>query len=51
MMQVFKDAAHYYIHKPSEFSKLKIVISKVLTLIGQKNLPLPTKENFVIKFD
>lgn len=47
--QVFKDAAHYYIRKPATFSELKNVIFKVLTLIQDKNMPLPTKENFELK--
>lgn len=49
--QVYKDAAHYYIRKPATFSKLKNVILKVLTLILNKNMPLPTKENFELKAD
>jgi CheY-like chemotaxis protein len=49
--QVFKDAAHYYIHKPADFSDFKKTIFKVLNLIVQKSLPLPTKEKFVIKLD
>lgn len=49
--QVYKDAAHYYIRKPPTFSELKNVILKVLTLIRDKNMPLPTKENFEIRAD
>ncbi|MEP6793822.1 MAG: response regulator [Saprospiraceae bacterium] len=49
--QVYKDAAHYYIRKPATFSELKNVILKVLTLIRDKNMPLPTKENFELKAD
>jgi len=49
--QVFKDAAHYYVRKPAEFSELKNVIYKALTLIVQENNPLPAKENFIIKGD
>jgi len=45
---VFKDAAHYYIRKPVEFSQLKNVIQKALTLIAQKNISLPGKEDFVL---
>lgn len=48
---VYKDAAHYYIRKPATFSELKNVIHKVLTLIQNKNMPLPTKENFELKAD
>ncbi len=49
--QVYKDAAHYYIRKPATFSELKNVIFKVLALIRDKNMPLPTKENFELKAD
>lgn len=46
--QVFRDAAHYYIIKPAEFSDLKNVIYEVLTLIAEKNISLPSKEEFVL---
>lgn len=46
--RVFRDAAHYYICKPDDFSQLKKVIYEALTLITQKNNPLPLKENFMI---
>jgi CheY-like chemotaxis protein len=49
--QVFRDAAHYYVRKPTEFSELKNVIYKALTLIVQENNPLPGKENFILKGD
>lgn len=48
---VYKDAAHYYIRKPAEFSQLKNVILQALTLISQKNRSLPGKENFVLTGD
>lgn len=46
--RVFRDAAHYYICKPDDFLQLKKVIYEALTLITQKNNPLPLKENFMI---
>lgn len=46
--KVFRDAAHYYICKPVDFSHLKRVIYEALTLITQKNNPLPLEENFMI---
>ncbi|MFZ1677891.1 MAG: response regulator [Saprospiraceae bacterium] len=49
--QVYKDAAHYYIRKPATFTELKNVILKVLNMIQDKNMPLPTKENFELKAD
>lgn len=45
---VFRDAAHYYICKPSNFSLLKKVIYETLTLITQKNSRLTDKESFMI---
>lgn len=45
---VFKDAAHYYICKPADFTQLKKVIYEALTLITQENNPLPNKEDFLI---
>jgi CheY-like chemotaxis protein len=49
--QVFRDAAHYYVRKPTEFSELKNLIYKALTLIAQENNPLPRKENFILHGD
>jgi CheY-like chemotaxis protein len=48
---VYKDAAHYYICKPVDFLQLKKVIYEALTLIKQKNNPLPLKEQFMITGD
>lgn len=48
---VYRNAAHYYIAKPPDFSQLKKVIYEALTLIRQKNNPLPLRENFVITGD
>jgi len=48
---VFRDAAHYYICKPVDFSQLKKVIYEALTLITQKYNPLPLKDNFMITGD
>jgi CheY-like chemotaxis protein len=49
--QVFRDAAHYYIRKPTEFSELKKIIYEALTLIIQVNNPLPEKEKFILTGD
>ena len=35
---VFRDAAHYYIQKPAEFSEIKKVIYLALTLIVEKKI-------------
>ena len=48
---VFRNAAHYYICKPPDFLQLKKVIYEALTLITQKNNPLPLKEKFMITGD
>lgn len=48
---VFRDAAHYYICKPADFSQLKKVIYEALTLITQKDNSLPLEEKFVITGD
>lgn len=45
---VYKDAAHYYIQKPVEFSQLKKVILQALTLVTRKNVTLPGRERFVL---
>ena len=46
--QVFRDAAHYYIIKPDDFSQLKKVIYEALTLITQKNKSYPLENDFMI---
>ena len=46
--QVYKDAAHYYIRKPSDFNELKKVLYRVLRLIAEKNFSLPNIENFIL---
>jgi CheY-like chemotaxis protein len=45
---VFRDAAHYYIRKPTKFSELKEVIYKALAIIADGNMQLPNQENFVM---
>ncbi len=46
--QVYKDAAHYYVRKPSDFNELKEVLYKVLRLIAERNFSLPNIENFIL---
>lgn len=46
--RVFRDAAHYYICKPIDFSQLKKIIYEALTLISREHNSLPLKENFMI---
>ncbi len=45
---VYRDAAHYYICKPADFSQLKKVIYEALVLITQENNRLQLREKFVI---
>jgi len=45
--QVFRDAAHYYIRKPNDFSELKRVIYEALVRIVQ-NTGVPGKKDFVV---
>jgi CheY-like chemotaxis protein len=51
MKKVFRDAAHYYISKPADFSKWKKVIYEALTLIASKNPRIPGEEAFLITGD
>lgn len=48
---VFRDAAHYYICKPADFSKLKKVIYEALMLVMREDNPLPGIEHFMITGD
>lgn len=46
---LFNNGAHFYIRKPSEFSKLKQVIQNALTLMTQSVMAPPEKEKFVLQ--
>jgi len=46
--QVYKDAAHYYIRKPADFSDLKKVIYEALMLLSEDFASIPEKNNFVL---
>ena len=46
--QMYENGAHYYLRKPTNFSKLKQVISQVLSNIEKFNFAQPPKSNFVI---
>ena len=48
---VFRNAAHYYIQKPTKFSELKKVIYKALSIIAEGNAPLPKQTNFMLTSD
>lgn len=42
---LYRQGAHHYIRKPSEFSKLKKVIREALTMILEKDTPLREGDN------
>ena len=45
---LFKNGAHYFIRKPSEFSQFKKIIQETVTLIAEGNVSQTNRENFVI---
>lgn len=49
--QVYKDAAHYFIRKPSKFKELKSLIYKALSLVAEEDTSLPVKEDFILTND
>ena len=49
--KVYRDAAHYYITKPSDFLQLKKVIYEALILVTNKKLTLSTEDKFIITGD
>lgn len=51
LKKIYRDAAHYFICKPVDFSQLKKVIYEALLLISQEDIPLPTQKDFTITGD
>jgi len=46
---LYKNGAQYFIRKPSEFSQFKKIIHQaIMNLITPQNIPLQTRENFVL---
>ena len=46
---LYKNGAQYFIRKPSEFSQFKKIIHQAITtLVTPQNIPLQTRENFVL---
>lgn len=45
---LYKNGAHYFIRKPSEFSQFKKIIQQTLVLIMLGNITQPHEENFVL---
>lgn len=48
---LYKNGAQYYLVKPSDFSELKALISKVLALTMERNSFRPPRDQFVLKND
>ncbi|WP_125719990.1 response regulator [Flavobacterium ustbae] len=46
---LFKKGASFYIRKPGEFSKLKNVIDKALTIASENNFKQPERANFILQ--
>jgi CheY-like chemotaxis protein len=46
--KLYSDGAHFYVRKPNEFEKLKIVIQQALLLTTQPKYTRPSMENFVL---
>ena len=46
--QLYKNGAHFFIRKPSQFPLFKKVVHKALSYVIQENSLQPTKENFVL---
>jgi CheY-like chemotaxis protein len=42
------NGAHYFIRKPTQFSKIKEIIQESLLLIVQEDITQPSRENFVL---
>ncbi|KAF2078995.1 response regulator [Flavobacterium sharifuzzamanii] len=46
---LYLKGASYYIRKPGEFSKLKSVIEKALTIASENNFKQPERANFILQ--
>lgn len=46
---LYQKGASYYIRKPGEFSKLKSVIEKALTIASENNFKQPDRTNFILQ--
>ena len=45
---LYKNGAQHFIRKPADFSQLKIVIHQAIKLVSEKNIPQPSRENFLL---
>lgn len=48
MDMLYSKGAHYYVRKPGDFSLLKAVIHRAITLSKQNKITRPRKEDFLI---
>jgi CheY-like chemotaxis protein len=46
---LYQNGASYYIRKPGDFSKLKTVIEKALTVASENNFKQPERANFILQ--
>ncbi|MDX1362992.1 response regulator [Arenibacter latericius] len=46
---LYGNGAHYYIRKPTDYSQLKMVIKKAISLLTSSNGLQPKKETFLIQ--
>jgi CheY-like chemotaxis protein len=46
---LYEKGAQYYICKPSEYDKLKKVLSKAVALLAQSELTQPPRSNFILE--
>ena len=46
---LYKKGASYYIRKPGDFSKLKKVIEKALTIASENHFKQPERANFILQ--
>ena len=47
--KLYQEGASFYIRKPGEFSKLKSVIQKALTIASENNFKQPERANFILQ--
>ncbi|MBO9583992.1 MAG: response regulator [Flavobacterium sp.] len=47
--KLYQKGASFYIRKPGDFSKLKSVIEKALTIAPQNNFEQPERANFILQ--
>ncbi len=48
---LYKNGAHYFIRKPSEFTQLKKIVQMTVLLFLHKEIVKPSEENFVLNLE